>query len=110
MTDDVADKIDDLTRWVERLEREVADGAMADLTGLDERVKQACNTVVAASPESREALQPRLVTLLEGIDRLQALMHDQFAGIQAELQAHGRRSQAARAYSQWSPSTPSKDD
>ena len=79
------------------------------MTGLDREIQALCEAIAAEPTDAAESLRPRLDTLLAGIDRLQALLRDQFEGVQAELQAHGRRSQANRAYAQRMPAKPSKD-
>lgn len=109
MTAELAQQLDALNDWVARLEREVADGAEVDLTGLDGEVQRACDAVAQQPQETVAELRPRLSELLAGMDRLEARMREQFDGIRAELQAHGRRSQANRAYAQWMPGKPATD-
>lgn len=109
MTAELAQQLDTLNEWVARLEREVADGASVDLTGLDDAVQHACDAVAQAPAGTAAALQPRLTELLNAMDRLESRMREQFDGIRAELQAHGRRSRANRAYAQWMPNKPAGD-
>lgn len=107
MTDDVAAQLDALNAWLERLETEVAEGGTPELKGLDAEVQAVCETVAAEPQDTIDALRPKLSELLSGMDRLETRMRDQFEGIRAELQSHGRRSQATRAYAQWMPSNSS---
>jgi len=109
MTDDVAQQLDALGRWLERLESEVADGGTPDLKGFDAEVRRVCDTIAQQPQETIDTFQPRLAELLAGMDRLESHMRDQFEGIRAELQSHGRRSHANRAYAQWMPSNTSDD-
>ena len=109
MTAELAQQLDMLNAWVARLERDVAEGTEVDLSGLDSEVRQACEAVAQQPEETVAALRPRLTDLLAGMDRLDARLREQFEGIRAELQAHGRRSQANRAYAQWMPNKPAPD-
>jgi hypothetical protein len=108
MTSDLAQQLDSLTTWIARLEDEAANGSPVDLDGLDREVAKACDAVAARPEDEVAALRPNLDALLTAIDRLQKLMRDQYDGIRAELQAHGRRSQANRAYGQWGTPKPPK--
>jgi hypothetical protein len=104
MTRDVAQDVDALSAWLTQLESAVANGETPDLTGFDAEVQKVCDQVAAEPQATIDELQPLLSELLAGMDRLEAQMRDQFEGIRAELQSHGRRSQANRAYAQWMPS------
>ena len=109
MTDDVAQQLETLKAWLQRLESQVADGGSPDLKGFDAEVRKVCDAIAAQPQETIDAVQPSLAELLAGMDRLEARMRDQFEGIRAELQSHGRRSQANRAYAQWMPSNSPND-
>lgn len=109
MTTDADEYLERLETWLDRLEREVADGETVDLSGLDQAVEAACNAVTAAPAESAAHYRSRLSNFLTRIEDLQSRLQAQYEGIQAELQTHGRRSQASRAYAQWMPNKPAKD-
>jgi len=100
MSADIDAKLDRLQTRIERLDAEVATGALADLGGLDTAIAGVCREVAALPAETRRPLQPRLDDLLARLDALEGKLRDQFEGVKAELQAHGRRSQATRAYNQ----------
>lgn len=99
-TDAVESKLDTLSQRVARLEAEVAEGATPDLTGLDAAIGEACDAVAALPPSQAEALRPLLDELLDGLAALDHTLRSRFEGVKSELQEHGKRSQAVKAYGQ----------
>ncbi|RDD62585.1 hypothetical protein [Ferruginivarius sediminum] len=98
-----------LSRQIEQAESAVAEGADTDLAGLDEQVSRLCREVQALPREDGRALLPTLQELLDGIGRLDAAMKQRFDGVKTELQAHGRRTQAVKAYGRPPSSGPRED-
>lgn len=100
MSAEIEAKLDTLLNRVTYLDNAVADGADAELAGLDAAVQGICDEIAALPPERARELRPQLNELLEALDTLQARMRDQLEGVKAELAAHTRRSHATRAYNQ----------
>lgn len=97
-TAEIAAEIAALHDWITRAAEALAAEEEVDLSGLDARVGRLCARVDALPEADTAALRPRLTAMLAEMDRLQANLRTQHESLRGQLQDHGRRSAAARAY------------
>lgn len=105
----------DVQAWLDRLQQRVdlgeaavGQGEDAELHGLDEDVAAFCGAVRGLPLEAGQRLRPKLEVLLQGVDRLQAMMRERHDAMKDEMQDHSRRAQATRAYGDRKPPGGSK--
>jgi hypothetical protein len=75
-------------------------GALADLDGLDGEVAHLRDRLAALPGDQARPLRPRLIAVLDEIDRLSTDLRAGLDRLGRELGATGRRRQAVSAYSQ----------
>lgn len=100
MKADVEARLAALSRKIEDAEAAVARDGAVDLGRLDGEISRLCADLRALPVDEGQALLPAVESLLAGFDRLEAAMAQRFETLKTELQAHGRRTRAARAYGQ----------
>lgn len=91
-------RLETLSHQIEQARAAVADGASPELAGLDDQVSRLCRDIHALPRADGQQLLPALQDVLERIEDLDAAMKQRFDDVKAELQNHGRRTQAAKAY------------
>ena len=101
MTVDIDSEIKALQQWIAKAESAAGRGEPVDLDGLDGRIASLCESVAALPGDEAEGLRPHLGAILADIERLRSALQSQFETVRSQVQDHSRRSEAARAYSQW---------
>lgn len=76
----------------------LAQGSVIDLNGLEEHVDTACRSVADLPLPERVTMKPRLVSLIESLNRLTDDMTVQHKELSDALQGLGQRRQALGAY------------
>lgn len=93
-------EIDNVAALIDTARHVLADGRLVDLKGLDRRVETACTALAALAREDAQALQPRMIGLLEGIDSLARDLRARHAELKSALGGLSSRARAATAYVQ----------
>jgi hypothetical protein len=97
-TEELRLQFDGVAATVDTARRVLADGRAVDLTGLEERVAALC-TAIGAQPEPAAiGYRPRLIALLDDVDRLRSDLEAQRALLVRELGTLAARRQAIGAY------------
>lgn len=100
MTENMDAELDRLTQRLEQDEQTVLQGGEPDLRGLDAEIEALCGRVRALPREDSGELRGKLQSLLDTVDRLSTAMRSRYDALKDEMQDHGRRAQATRAYGQ----------
>lgn len=83
-----------------------ADGHVVDLTPMQAKVEHLCNGIATLPVDDAAALKPRLVDLIDELDKLQATMLERRKELEnalSELDGRGRSASAATAYTKNKP-------
>lgn len=83
---------------VAKARSELADGAVLDLTPLEQRVSQLCAGIQGLPAERGRPFAPRLVALLTDLEALGGQIRQGCEALSNELGDHGKRRSAVNAY------------
>ncbi|HEY6335505.1 MAG TPA: hypothetical protein VI113_06420 [Alphaproteobacteria bacterium] len=91
-------QLDGVVATVDAARRVLADGRAVDLMGLEARVAALCDTIGAQPERVASHYRPRLIALLDEVDRLRSDLEVQRAILARELGTLAARRQAIGAY------------
>ena len=74
---DVEKRLKSIIDYVQDCERRVMKGEVMDLSGLDDKVVEICDTVTSMPPKQAHALEPMMGKLIEKLEVLAAAMRAQ---------------------------------
>ena len=89
-------KVDSLIGTAIRL---LSEGRVVELSALEARTRQVCNTALALNADDRKALVPAMEALLGGLDKLTADLNEKFGDLPALTSTVGADA-ASSAYGQ----------
>jgi hypothetical protein len=91
-------QLDGVMATVDAARRVLADGRAIDLMGLEARVAALCDTIGAQPESAASGYRPRLIALLDEVDRLRDDLEAQRAFLARELGTLAARRHAIVAY------------
>lgn len=96
--DDIQTQLDQTSGVIEGFRRSVAEGAVIDLTGLDQSVQEMCNGINELPPSQRVTVKATLIGLLDELNALVEILTLQQNEVSDGLKGVTSRQQAVSAY------------
>ena len=97
--------LDSVGGVIARAEAELAEGAILDLSTLENHIENLCTRIAGLPPgESHQAMQAKLLALVDGFGHLGRSIESAMAQLKTQLGEVSGRQQAASAYAKSSES------
>ncbi|MBT5049244.1 MAG: hypothetical protein HOM58_12160 [Rhodospirillaceae bacterium] len=111
---DIQAQLDQTSGIIEGFRRSIADGALIDLSGLDQSVEEMCGAIGKLPADQRLSVKQALITILDALTTLVDSLEEQQLEASDSLKGVSSRQQAVSAYGRSSnaaiPVTPGKEE
>jgi hypothetical protein len=95
---EIRDQLQATTEQIDAARRMVAGGQLVDLSGLKGEVETLCGAIETLPAAERGGFRAPIVSLIDELDKLAAVIKTQHAALQKGMKAVSARRQASTAY------------
>ena len=111
---DIQAQLDHTSGIIDGFRRNITDGALIDLSGLDQGVEEMCGAINKLPADQRLSVKQALITILDALNGLVGSLEEQHQEASDGLKGIASRQQAVSAYGKSSntaqPKNPGRED